>query len=177
MADHGHPIGDHGWVMKHDHQLYNELLRVPFMLRHPQGLGAGKTFDALLQFHDVLPTYLAALGRPQDGEGLHGRSFLPVLEGKSAEHRPYVLTAFHGSPHFCVRDKRHSFILRPKDWGDDELYDLTEDPQEKRNLIKEQPEVARELGKLIPAWFGIKDQKAKILQMQLRYEIADTPIK
>lgn len=177
MADHGHPIGDHGWVMKHDHQMYSELLKVPFMIRHPKGLGAGQTFAALVQFHDVLPTYLAALGRPQDAEGMHGRSFMPVLEGQTTEHRPYILTGYHTSAHACVRDKRHSFVLRPRDWGEDELYDLIEDPKETKNLIQEKPGVAQELAGKIPGWYGFKNQRAQIDHLQLKHEIADTPVK
>ena len=55
VADHGHPLADHGKFLKGTDRMYNELLKVPFLLRLPGGRGGGERIGALAQFHDVLP--------------------------------------------------------------------------------------------------------------------------
>ena len=40
LADHGHPLGDHGKFLKGADRMYNELLKIPFMVRLPKGEGS-----------------------------------------------------------------------------------------------------------------------------------------
>lgn len=62
IADHGHPLADHGKFLKGGDRMYSELLKVPFMMRFPKGAYGGRRLDAVVQFHDVLPTISDALG-------------------------------------------------------------------------------------------------------------------
>jgi arylsulfatase A-like enzyme len=65
-SDHGEEFGEHGgW--EHGHSFYQELLAVPLVIAGIEGLAPG---DAGLV--DVVPTLLAALGRP--ASGLDGRA-------------------------------------------------------------------------------------------------------
>ena len=137
MADHGHPLGDHGKFLKGADRMYNELLRVPFMLRFPKGDGGGRRTSALVQFHDVLPTLLDLLDLGHNASAMAGQSFLPVLRGESDDHRDVIITGYHHGIDRCTRDKTWSYIQRPEE-EPDELYHLIDDPGERRNLIDEQ---------------------------------------
>ena len=57
-SDHGEPFGEHGYVRKVRPYSYEELVHIPWIVRHPEGCGAGKRFDALVQTTDLMPTIL-----------------------------------------------------------------------------------------------------------------------
>ncbi|MEM2428554.1 MAG: sulfatase, partial [Candidatus Bathyarchaeia archaeon] len=90
-ADHGHPLADHGKFLKGVDRLYNELLKIPFMIRLPGGEKAKRT-NAIIQFPDLLPTLLDLLDFKWDMFPMHGRSFLPVLMGELNDHRHYAIS-------------------------------------------------------------------------------------
>jgi arylsulfatase A-like enzyme len=62
LADHGVALGEHGYTGKPFNALWPELTDIPFMIRHPDGLGAGGTSDYFASTHDVAPTILGILG-------------------------------------------------------------------------------------------------------------------
>jgi len=144
LADHGHPLNDHGKFLKGADRLYNELLRIPFMVRLPGGRQGGTRTDVLVQFQDVLPTVLDLIGLGAHADAMHGRSFANVLQGRSNEHRDAIITGYHEGVDRCIRTHTWSYVERPAG-ENDELYDLSNDPKEKRNLIHEQPEEAKQL--------------------------------
>jgi choline-sulfatase len=70
LADHGESLGEHGLYFAHDFSLYDELLRVPLMLRAP---GVAPAIDSTaVSLIDVLPTIcaLADLDCPDDLDGI-----------------------------------------------------------------------------------------------------------
>jgi arylsulfatase A-like enzyme len=153
VADHGHPLGDHGRFLKGGDRLYNELLKVPFMIRLPCGEGARRT-GAVVQFHDVLPTFLELIGMSNNATSMHGRSFVDVVRGESDEHREAVITGYQEAPDRCIRDATWSLIQRPI--GEkDELYNLIEDPKEEQNLIDEHPDEARRLAQMFGSYYRL----------------------
>jgi arylsulfatase A-like enzyme len=174
LADHGHPLADHGKFLKGGARLYNELLRVPFMIRLPGGQGARRT-QAIVQFHDVLPTLLDLLGMANNATAMQGRSFLPLLHGEGDAHREVIITGYHEAVDRCVRDRTWSYVQRPE--GEpDELYNLVEDPRERTNLIDQYPEEARRLACAfgnyfrLQSWRGISS--AQVKGIQGKYELA-----
>lgn len=170
MADHGHPLGDHGKFLKGADRLYNELLKVPFMLRLPGARVVGRR-QAIVQFQDVLPTLLDLMGLHGVESAMAGRSFRHVVEGESDVHRKVVISGYHEGVDRIVRDAQHSLILRPE--GEpDELYDLIADPRERDNLIDERHEVAVALASRFPrAFFRHGGRTPRIQGVQGRYEI------
>ena len=94
---------------------YDTGLRVPFLMRWPGHLKAGTINHALLSFVDIVPTFNEmAGGKPL--EGLDGRSFLPVLQGKEKRLHEFIFASHTGdgemnrSPQRCIRDDRYKLI-------------------------------------------------------------------
>ena len=170
MGDHGHPLGDHGKFLKGADRMYNELLKVPFLLHLPGGRGSGEERQALIQFHDVLPTLLDFMGLGNNASSMHGNSFRSVIEGADEDLHEAVITGYHQGIDRCIRDRRWSFIHRPE--GEtDELYDLQADPRERTNLVDEHPEEAQRLASHFGSYF-YRFVPRHIKGIQGRYELA-----
>lgn len=182
LSDHGHPHGDHGSIMKTPDNLYSELIRIPLLVRHPKRLYAGKRVDALLQISDILPTVLEIIGLGAETQTMNGKSFWPIIKGEKEKIRNWIVTGYHESLHRCIRDKEWSFILRP-DGEQSELYNLKDDPKEKKNLIDNHPEKAKEFISRLGICFGLKAKKTnrilaqRLKSLQLQYELSGTSIK
>ncbi|MFG2675259.1 sulfatase [Streptomyces sp. NPDC048445] len=108
---------DHGLALPRAKcSLYDPGTEVAFMLRYPaRGWGGGRREDALLSNVDVLPTLLELTGAHTEGPPLHGRSFLPLLDGEPYEPAQQVFTemTFHDyyDPRRAVRTRRHKLIV------------------------------------------------------------------
>lgn len=171
LADHAHPLGDHGKFLKGADRLYSEMLRIPFMVRLPGGRRGGTRTGALVQFHDVLPTLLDLLGFKETLGSMHGRSFRDALDQGTDEHRPAIITGYHEGIDRCIRTKSLSYIERPS--GEtDELYDLREDPREQRNLIDTHREEADRLARSFGRIYRSRRRRARGIQG--KYELSSS---
>jgi choline-sulfatase len=144
-SDHGEMLGDHGRYTKSCH--YESALRVPLVIAGP-GIAAGET-DALVELSDLNPT-LCELAGTTPASNLDARSLLPFLRSGEREFREFTFATLRGC--HAVRTREWKFIK-----GDDdrhELYHLAKDPQERRNVLEQHPEVAEEmLRRATLAWF------------------------
>ena len=77
-ADHGEELYDHG-EQGHGHTLYNELLEVPLIVRHPRFSPARRS--EIVRLVDVLPTLIEVCGLEPQNAVLQGRTLVPLLEG------------------------------------------------------------------------------------------------
>lgn len=88
MSDHGFSNGDHGMWCKNS--LYEQVLRVPLVVRVPGIMGGVRNRKTMISLTDVLPTLIDLAGLPpfDDGTGiqLDGKSFLPALREPSRVH-------------------------------------------------------------------------------------------
>jgi len=145
-SDHGHMNGHHGLVGKANatlpQNLYDEVVRVPLVMRWPGEIPAGERSDLFVDHMDLFMTVLDAAGVDLDSPTLHrisspGRSVIPVLRDASVEWRRFRF-AEHGNARM-VADGRWKMVRRypPLDprFGD-ELYDLETDPRETTNLAE-----------------------------------------
>ena len=147
--------GDQGFMLgEHDYQdkrwMYEESMRMPFLVRYPKTVKAGQNFDTIIENVDYAPTMLDFAGAaiPQS---VQGRSFKSLLETgeeagdwkKAAYYRYWMHMAHHDNPaHLGMRTKRYKLIYfygcnyqggyqTPAGW---ELYDMKNDPHETKNL-------------------------------------------
>ena len=81
LSDHGISIGDHGIMLKTTDHLYNEVLRIPLLIRLPKGEYSGKRIKELACIVDILPTVLDVIGKGNESEYMHGKSLLPLIRG------------------------------------------------------------------------------------------------
>ena len=137
-ADHGEEFFDHG-RLGHAHSLYDELVRVPLILKLPGR--APRTVSETVGTLDLFPTVLDILGLPVI-DGLYGRS---LLEG--GERTIFTETSRHANLRAVVRGKRK--LVRDLETGALTLFDLRADPDEQDPL-----EVGsdHELARVLEAW-------------------------
>jgi arylsulfatase A-like enzyme len=158
-ADQGWGGGQHGiWGMG-DHtrplHAFDETMHVPLIFRHPGQVAAGKRSDILASNYDLFPTlldYLDLKAKLPEKPPLPGRSFAPALRGKEGKWDDVVFYEFENTR--AIRTVEWKYVYRfPK--GPDELYDLKNDPGEKKNLIDQPDHVARQkqLGKRLEEFF------------------------
>ncbi len=119
--------------------LYEGGLRVPFMVRWPGKIAAGRVCDHLCCFPDVMPT-LAELAGVTCPEGLDGLSFAPVLRGHpdAQKQHPYLYWEFEGSTAVRIGNWKAYRKNAKAAW---ELYDLAADISEGRDVAAAHPDI------------------------------------
>jgi len=137
-SDQGFFLGDHGMYDKRF--MYDECLRMPFLVRWPAGVKPGAVARAMALNVDFAPTFLEAAGLPVPAD-MQGRSLMPVLRGRApADWRTSMYYRYYHDPgdhntraHYGVRTATHKLISFWKS-GEWELFDLVNDPGELHNL-------------------------------------------
>jgi len=127
LSDHGEEFGQHG---KFTHQqLYREVLHVPLIIRHPDHPG-GERIDARVSLIDLAPTILALLSIPSDAQ-FQGRSLFGRTGGVAAARPVFSEFPLGGELALIDRDRKWMHTQERE-----ELYDLREDPDERRDLLR-----------------------------------------
>jgi arylsulfatase A-like enzyme len=142
-SDHGEEFGEHGQIGKHSHTLYDEVLRVPLVLRFPDRAHAGRSVREPVRGVDIMPTVLEVLGLKAPN-GLDGASVLDLLGTRQRAPGPAVaqIDLRSDPPPRAIRTERDKFI-DPGAPGAQEYYDLAQDPGERRNLALDAERHAR----------------------------------
>ena len=151
-SDQGFFLGDHGWYDKRF--MYEESLRMPYIMRYPNGIEAGSSNDDMILNVDFAPTYLELAGLPIPAS-VQGRSFTPQLSGETPAdwrdamyYRYWMHKAHHNVyAHYGIRNHRYKLIYYYADamgtagsiegtyapeW---EMFDLEVDPCELNNVV------------------------------------------
>jgi arylsulfatase A-like enzyme len=134
FADHGEEFWDHGQY-EHGHSLYDELVRVPLVIRAP-GIEPGRV-AAPVSLIDLAPTVLDLVGEPIP-EGTEGWSLVPLMRGEpEAEQRFRDRPVAFGRPLYGL--ERWGVRKGDDKWstieGREAMYDLSTDPGEQQNLL------------------------------------------
>jgi len=141
MGDNGFELGEHGFYDKRD--AFEESIRVPMLACAPGLIAPGAKVTQMVQNIDIAPTLLDAAGVPApESANMDGRSFLPLLAGKSIPWRDHILYEYHWEWNFpatptvfAIRGDRYKYIYYHGVWDHDGFYDLQTDPHERHNLI------------------------------------------
>ena len=151
-ADQGFMLGEHDYIDKR--WMYEESLRMPFLVRYPARFRAGAVNHDLINNVDFAPTLLELAGVNALPSDFQGRSFVDNLQGTTPDdwrqasyYRYWMHMAHHDNPaHYGIRTKDYKLIFfyglpldapgaqkrpTPAHW---ELYDLKKDPHEMANV-------------------------------------------
>jgi arylsulfatase A-like enzyme len=139
LSDHGHALGEHNIVGKPVQALWPELTDIVFLLRHPEGKGAGNTSDYYASTHDVAPTILGMLGI-QPPEPMDGQDLSVILDRGKPESRDHFSLGYHNF--VWARDGAYVYFSR-NDGTKAKLYDVRADPKMRNNRAADRPEVAK----------------------------------
>jgi choline-sulfatase len=134
-GDHGESLGEHG-EDAHGLFVYQATQRVPLIIAGP-GVPRGKVVTARTGLVDVAPTLLDLLGLPPLSD-VDGESVVPLMRGKSLPPRAYELEslfpsyAYGWAPLHGLINGNYKYIQAPRS----ELYRLSSDPNETRDLVE-----------------------------------------
>ena len=136
-SDHGDCLSDHGHSQKWT--MYDMIVRMPLIIWSPGRFEGGRIFDGLCQQMDIAPVLLelAGVGIP---ETMEAQSLLPALRGEPWDGRNYVFAEHPRDGILQTTD--FMSMVRNKEWklvhflneSFGQLFNLTEDPEEIRNL-------------------------------------------
>ncbi len=142
-SDHGEMAGAHRMWTKHN--MFEQSVSVPLMIRTPDGLGAGTARRELIEQVDLLPTLaeLCGIKAPK----VDGRSFAGLVRGESYKPREFAFSQYDFCNNVFTRDDRYvgrppilmarteRYKLNYLSWERSELFDLEKDPNEFHNAI------------------------------------------
>jgi arylsulfatase A len=132
--------------------LYEGGIRVPMVAWWPGHIEPAQVTDHVSAFWDVLPTFTDLAGVPSPS-GLDGISFLPTLLGNEQKKHEYLYWEFHElGGRIALRMgnwKAVRYNVNTKNPQPTELYDLSNDIGETKNLAAENPEIVKEMEDLM----------------------------
>lgn len=159
-ADHGEEFFEHGGK-GHAETLFDEVLRIPLIMRYPAGIPAGRVVDRQVRLLDIAPTILSLAGvaRPEKfgykGPAVSAaRDLTPLITGQESDEPGLVAfghlrreqVSIRTETSKLIRDTRHNRTRR---------YDLTIDPAEQSNLHgADDPQADTLLGSLLDQWWS-----------------------
>jgi arylsulfatase A-like enzyme len=160
-SDHGEEFADHypSFTGSHGHSLRDPLVLVPLILHDPTRRYPVREVSTQVRLFDLMPTILELLGVPVD-RSIEGASLVPVMGGEETDDRmAFIGMTRRGPRRIGLRGMGFKYIAtvgRAPDGGAltpvpdaRQLFDLTNDPGETRNLAGEKPAVAAEFHRLL----------------------------
>jgi arylsulfatase A-like enzyme len=159
-ADHGDEFFDHGGK-GHQRTLYDEVIRVPLVVRWPGHIAPGKVIDEQVRLIDLMPTLCAAASVDLPG-GVQGRNLLPLLAAHGPLHGEPALSELHVPPYELRALRSDGFKLISRHHGTQlDAYDLAQDPRETTRLPETDPRIARDrtkLSELVERSVGLREK-------------------
>ena len=128
-------------------------IRIPFIVRWPGVIEAGRESDHQLAFYDVLPTVCDIVGTTPQSYSAAGRgwfdgiSFLPELAGRGTQPKhDFLYWEFNETDQIGVRQGDWKLIVKR---GNPELYNLADDIHEDHDVAAAHPEIVDRLVKIV----------------------------
>jgi choline-sulfatase len=155
MSDHGEEFFEHsGWG--HVHTLYNELIRVPLIIKFPNGQYQGNQVGSEVGLIDIMPLILNHYHISFDEKNIDGKDMIPFIESKAPDRSlfssltsgfyihdlPFKIAAIKNNSKLIYNapytDKTFAFFnTPPPPYSQHEFYDLLKDPGETDNIFRE----------------------------------------
>ncbi len=135
---------------------YEGGIRVPFIIRWPGSLPAGKQYDLPVSAIDITPTLTASLciDPQKDALKYDGVNLMPYLTGKE-KGRPHETLYWRRDDDYAIRKGDWKLAFndgRPTGPKRCELFNLADDMGEKHDLSREHQEIVGQLQELFNAW-------------------------
>lgn len=143
VSDHGEEFLDHGRWGHWESNLFDEIIKVPLIIRTPNGPG-GQVVRRQVRLLDVMPTILDIAGCPPNG--VMGTSLVPLWTQREPAHDDgAALTEMRRDPRhrIAMRTEAFKYIWDSQRPDQPELYDLQADPGETRNVSSHFPTEVR----------------------------------
>ena len=181
MSDHGEEFFDHkGWG--HSHSLYNELIKVPIIIKFPGSRFKDRKILDTVGVIDILPTILNYYGIKYETAHLDGRNLLPLIEKGQKRNPGYIMSSISTGRYFdavppkiAVLFDHYKLVYNQPFSSEDlaffkdftappeikrfELFDLGNDPAEKQNIAYTHPDLRKKMVKLILDTAALVKQK------------------
>jgi len=154
-SDHGESLGEHSEYFDHC-TVYEPIIHVPLIVRYPKEFPKGERIKELVQLIDIPYTILKLANIPLPRE-FEGRDLLPIAN-KEAEgySEVYSNQGLWSAKRAIVTSDGWKLIktIDPGFWECPplELYNLTDDPKETRNLASEEEEIVKDLEVKMTRW-------------------------
>ncbi len=167
FGDHGEGFLEHG-LMNHGNSVYDELIRIPLLIRFPRARHAGRRVEEPVQLIDVTPTILREVG-VEPLPAMQGSLLLDPLPATGSRRFAYASEAFAA----CLRTSSWKLIENPPSRFEKiprairmeyELYDLKEDPKEQNNLAAALPDRVESMARTL----GVIAEDNRALRMRMR---------
>ncbi|MBM3333579.1 sulfatase-like hydrolase/transferase [Candidatus Sumerlaeota bacterium] len=131
-SDHGDMVGAHGCIGKSIASCFDDLVRIPLLMRLPGRIKPGTVVKQPVSQIDFMPTLLDYTGMAAP-EKIHGRPLRPLIEGRKVAWRDYAFSQ-RANTIRMLRTAEHKYVVSPNNRQIAALYDLKNDPHEDRNL-------------------------------------------
>jgi arylsulfatase A-like enzyme len=170
VADHGESLGDQGEIL-HGDAYWDSVTHIPLLLRVP-GIAPGADGGLVSQV-DIAPTLLDLVGAVEPAD-IDGASMVPLLTGEAERIREMTLIeggvtlAASATPRGAVIAPPWALLRQDRGCGGQEgprqpgepaecLYDLSADPGQTQNVLRQNPAVR---ARLVTAWDEFRAARA-----------------
>lgn len=193
-SDHGESLGEHNHLA-HWYTLYDTIVKVPLIVKYPKNNHLGVRCKELVQIIDIFPTIADILG-DSSPETVQGTCLPP---SKRHMVRDFTISErfkdnFDLASKFPQIDLKHLYkyekdrktALRTKDFkliwselGNHELYDMSKDPNELKNVFKEKTSIAKDLISKLEDWktsfepYIVEKGHFPVFESSVRQELED----
>ncbi|MCD6353686.1 MAG: sulfatase, partial [Proteobacteria bacterium] len=162
-SDHGECLGEHNIFFAHQ-GLYDPVLHIPLIFWYPERLEPEK-IDGLVASIDIMPTILNIVGLTHPAN-IQGKNILPIINGYQKELNTELYGEHVNHTQVMIRNKKWKLIKSLKDRqyherffiksGNEELYDLENDPDELNNVAKQHPLLVSQFTNKLENWLNEK---------------------
>jgi arylsulfatase A-like enzyme len=137
-------------------------IRVPAAVCWPGRVPAGKVSEEVVHMTDVFPTFLAAAGvETRPAWRVDGHNLLDVWEGKAKMPERTLFWEWRSEGYYQLAAMRGNLKLVVTGSQPDELFDVAGDPAERRSVLADHPELAKQLRGELDAWLKTETEEAK----------------